>query len=38
MGGFQEADKGMGTFPEDDKTSFDLLLKWVYYGTLPLLV
>lgn len=32
LGGFQEATTSTATFPEDDKDSFDVLLKWGYSG------
>lgn len=35
MGGFKEATTNTATFPEDDRKSFGLLLKWVYDGTIP---
>lgn len=35
MGSFKEATTNTATFPEDDRKSFGLLLKWVYDGTIP---
>ncbi|TVY93102.1 hypothetical protein LAWI1_G001595 [Lachnellula willkommii] len=34
-GGFQEATTNEARFPEDNPESFDLLLGWVYEGSLP---
>ena len=33
-GGFKEATEGKATLPEDKPESFDLLLGWVYHGTI----
>lgn len=37
-GGFEEANTLIARFPEDDPKPFDLMLGWVYEGTLPRLV
>lgn len=37
-GEFEEAKTSVATFPEDDPDSFDLLLSWVYEGSLRELV
>lgn len=34
-GGFEEANTLIARFPEDDPKPFDLMLGWVYEGTLP---
>jgi hypothetical protein len=36
-GGFKECSEGIGTFPEDNPRSFDILIQWVYSGSLPAL-